>query len=393
MDVGFAITKSTRGSNRGYIVRMSRGLGVVGCVTILAIAGAAHAQDAPEPLAVAYEAPEGCPAADAFFREITARTTRARAAQPNERARVMHVVVAKQGEEYAGRLWIQDANASSTARSVSGKTCREVVGALALIGALSVDPRASTAPIAASPLATSPSATEPATAAGSQPGAAASKDAPRAPDAPAQPTEPTAPAPIVTPPSAPASDRAASQPGRASRPGTRGRLEVGAQVEVATFAGAVPSGRLFGDLSIGPRDGLFAPAVRLAVTRSLDVDRAAAIGGATLRWTTGALDVCPIRIALAGPLALRPCAGGTFGVLDASGTGIAGSVSRTRPWATLSAQARLVWEPLTWLDVELEAGVIAPLYRESFLFTPSVAVYEAPAVAFLSRAGLGVRFP
>ena len=63
------------------------------------------------------------------------------------------------------------------------------------------------------------------------------------------------------------------------------------------------------------------------------------------------------------------------------------------PWLTLSALTRFVWEPLAWLDVELEAGVIAPLYRESFFFAPSVSVYEAPALAFLSRAGLGLRFP
>ncbi len=119
-------------------------------MVVLAIARAAHAQqEAPEPLAVAYEAPDGCPTSSAFFREVSARTTRARAAQPNERARVMHVVVTKRGEEHSGRLWIEDASTASTARSVSGKTCAEVVGALALIGALAVDPRASTAPIAA----------------------------------------------------------------------------------------------------------------------------------------------------------------------------------------------------------------------------------------------------
>jgi len=72
----------------GYTVGMSRGLGIGACVAIVAIAGATRAQEAPEPLAVAYEAPEGCPTSEAFFREISARTTRARAAQPNERARV-----------------------------------------------------------------------------------------------------------------------------------------------------------------------------------------------------------------------------------------------------------------------------------------------------------------
>lgn len=363
-----------------YTVGMSRGLAMGGCVAILTIAGAAHAQEAPEPLAVAYEAPPGCPTSDAFFREIAARTTRARAAQPNERSRVMHVVVTKSGDQHLGRLWIEDASASSTARSVSGKTCSEVVGALALVGALAVDPRASTAPIAAAPIAAAPIATEP--------GAAPPPPPPA--DKPAE-VSPPPPAPPVPPPVAPPSPSRSGTDPLPSPP--RGRVEVGVQVEAAFVAGAVPGGRLFGDVSIGPRDGLFAPALRLAVARSLDVARTAAIGGATLTWTSVGLDACPLRLALARPVGLRPCVGGSAGVLDASGTGFAGTVSRSRPWLTLSALTRFVWEPLAWLDVELEAGVIAPLYRESFFFAPSVSVYEAPALAFLSRAGLGLRFP
>ena len=360
----------------GYTVDMLRGLAIGGCAAILTIAGTTHAQEAPEPLSVAYEAPAGCPASDAFFREIAARTTRARASKPNERARVMHVVVTKSGEQHVGKLWIEEANASSTARSVSGKTCSEVVGALALVGALAVDPRASTAPIAAAPIATEPVS-----------------DAPAPPPPPEKPAEasPPPPAPVVPAPVAPRTSSPSGDPPSASSP--PGRIEVGVQVEAAFVAGAVPSGRLFGDVSIGPREGLFAPALRLAVARSLDVNRTAAIGGATLTWTSVGLDACPLRVALARSVGLRPCVGGSAGVLDASGTGFAGTVSRSRPWATLSALARLVWEPLPWLDVELEAGVIGPLFRESFFFAPSVSVYEAPAIAFLSRAGLGLRFP
>jgi hypothetical protein len=355
-------------------------------VATLGIAGGARAQEAPEPLAVVYEAPDGCPTAAAFFREVSARTTRARAAQPNERARVLHVVVTRRGDEHAGRLWVEDANTSSTARAVSGKTCSEVVGALALIGALAVDPRASTAPIATAEAAREPTGDGPA-AAGSPP-AAASPEAPRPTDTP------TAPSELVTDSRGPDRGPAPPPPGTAPSPTrSRGRVEVGVQVEAAFVAGAAASGRLFGDLSVGPREGMLAPALRLAVSRSLDVDRSAAIGGATLRWTTLGLDVCPIRLRLMGPLALRPCGGGSAGVLDASGTGIAMSVSRSRPWASLSALGRLVWEPLAWLEIDVEAGVIAPLFRESFFFAPSVAVYEAPAVAFLSRVGFGLRFP
>jgi hypothetical protein len=173
----------------------------------------------------------------------------------------------------------------------------------------------------------------------------------------------------------------------------RGRIEVGAGVEVAYVAGAVLSGRVFGDVEIGPRGRVLAPAVRVAIARSADVDRSAQLGGATLRFTTGGLDVCPVRIAPAPAFALRPCAEVTAGVLQASGTGISATERRSRPWVSVAALARAAWEPVRWLVVEVEAGVIAPLFRESFFFEPGVPVYEAPRAALLGRAGLGVRFP
>jgi len=368
----------------GYTSPMSRGPSVGACLGVLAVLAVASVagaqQEPPEPLAVAYEAPDGCPSSDAFFREITARTTRARVARPGERARVMHVVVTRRGEEHVGRLWIEDAKASSTARSVSGKTCGEVVGALALVGALAVDPRASTAPVVVA-------APDGADVAGGSGPASAEKAVPPAPAREAAATKRDGE-------SARERDQPATSPPSTS-PGSsrRSRVEVGAQAEMAVVAGVVPSGRIFGDLSVGPREGVFAPSVRLAFARSLEVDRSAAIGGATLRWTAATVDLCPVRLILARPLAFRPCAGAGAGVLEASGTGFAGAVSRSRPWVTLSALGRLVWEPLAWLDIDLEAGAIAPLFRESFFFAPSVAVYEAPVAAFLGRAGFGVRFP
>jgi hypothetical protein len=165
------------------------------------------------------------------------------------------------------------------------------------------------------------------------------------------------------------------------------------QAEVGFVAGGVPAGRLFGDLEIGRQDRVFAPALRLAFGRSLDVDQADAAGGATLRWTLGAFEACPLRFALARPLAARPCIGVAAGALQAAGTGVNGAESRTRPWVALDAVGRLAFEPVAWLAIELEAGVVAPLYRESFFFEPGVTVYEAPTAAFLGRVGFAVRFP
>jgi hypothetical protein len=70
-----------------------------------------------------------------------------------------------------------------------------------------------------------------------------------------------------------------------------------------------------------------------------------------------------------------------------------GAESRSRPWVALTGVLRLAWELLPPLAIEVEAGVVAPLYRESFFFQPAVPVYQAPTLAFLGRAGMGLRFP
>src|SRR5688572_26556101 len=67
----------------------------------------------PEPIAVSYRAPEGCPDDASFLREITARTQRARAARADERARIMRVTISNAEGGYAGRFWIQDERGAS----------------------------------------------------------------------------------------------------------------------------------------------------------------------------------------------------------------------------------------------------------------------------------------
>jgi hypothetical protein len=165
-------------------------------------------------------------------------------------------------------------------------------------------------------------------------------------------------------------------------------------VEVSALADAVVSPRLFGEIALArDRSRLVAPSARLALARSLAVDRTPAVGRATLRWTTATLDLCPVGLALARTVAVLPCAGATGGVIDADGTDVNGAESRTRPWLTADVQGRLVWAPAALLSFEVEGGAIFPLLRESFFFLPGVPVYEAPVTAGFGRAGVAIHFP
>jgi len=181
----------------------------------------------------------------------------------------------------------------------------------------------------------------------------------------------------------------AGAPASTSTAVARPRIAVGAGGEINMVADVVPSLRLFGDLAI-ERPGAFAPSLRVALARSAMLERRAAIGSADIAFTTASLDVCPLRLDFAAPVAVRPCAGFAGGVLNASGAGIPNPTSRTRPWLATTATGRLVWAAAPVLELELEAGAIFPLYRESFFFEPSVPIYKAPPAAFVGRFGLAL---
>jgi hypothetical protein len=333
---------------------------LTGLSSILAASVAAAESAEPperEPLDVDYVAPEGCPGTDAFLREVLGRTERARPANAGELARVLHVRIEPGGAAFVGRLWIEDRAGATSPREVRADSCGEVVSALALVGALAVDPGASTT--------------------------ASVQDAPPSGEAVPPPPQTLGAAP---PPEAPR-----ERPGEEPLSGPT-RVAVGAGVELTTLAGPVLGARLFVDVDLGPR-GALAPAFRAGVSRSFDVTRTVPVGRATLAFTQVSLEGCPVRLTLAAPLSVRPCLGVTGGVLDASPTGPRAAQARVRPWFAGEAHARFTWMPARWVAFELEAGALVPLLRETFYFEPEIVVYRAPPVGFLGRAGLAVHFP
>ncbi len=358
----------------------------VALLLVVVVVGAgrlARADDADvvEPIRIAYDAASPtCPDDKAFFREIAARTNRSRlAASSGEKARVLHVaIVGASSSSFIGRLLIEDGGSWSSAREVRGVTCGEVVEALGLIAALAIDPRASTAPHAAA--------------------STAATSSPPSPPASSAPLPSTAPLPPPSPPpsSAPSSP-SSSAPPTAAAPRSELALSAGLGAEASFLADLVGSGRVFADLewrSSSKRVVRVDPSVRVAFARSLDVDRTPAVGTATLRWTVGSAAGCPVRLSFGDVITLHPCAEFTLGELDAEGGGVGvnGGASRGRPWASISTQGRAVWHVLgDRLRVELEAGGMTPLFRESFFFEPGVPIYEAPVFVGFGRLGLGVR--
>lgn len=341
----------------------------IAALAVLFGVGHALAADA-EPLALVYDAPSTCPGMAAFFGQITGRTSKVRAPSAGETARALHVRVAQSAGGFIGHLHFEDAGTKSSPRAVEGKTCGEVVEALGLIAALAVDPKASIA-LPAAPAAPAPAA-----------------DAEAPPPIDAAAPEPPPVAPVEPPP------ERHEPPGRPPPSmGNHLRFGVGVGIEGSSLAGFLGAGRLFVDVSARERSGaLLAPSLRGAFMRSLDAEQSPQVGSATLRWTVGALEGCPIRWELASMLSLRPCAAFAAGVVSADATGVTAARQRSRLWMAADLDGRLAWELLRYLDLELEVGVRAPLTRETFFFQPGVEVYQAPFAAVFGRIGAAVRF-
>ena len=115
-----------------------------GGVVAATVAAGAEAGAGPdeEPIRLAYQASAGCPTEADFVMRIRARTTRARVAWPGENARTFDVRV-DAGPPASGRVMVLDEDLPAGTRHVEADTCADVTDALAMVIALSIDPRAS----------------------------------------------------------------------------------------------------------------------------------------------------------------------------------------------------------------------------------------------------------
>lgn len=325
-----------------------------------------------EPLTLRYEAPAMCPDSAAFFEQVRARTTRVRAPKDGESARTLVVRIAPVGRGFVGHLHFEDAGTTTSPRVFEMSSCAEVIEALGLSAALAVDPSASTAPADSLPASLPPPSPPP-------------------PSSPPPPPPPPAP-----PPSTSVGPPIVAAPTPAERPTSRpldARFGAGIAVEAASLGTFIPSGRVFLEATMREHAPVFAPSLRVFVTRSLDVDQSPHIGTASMRWTTGGIDACPIRVPFASTLAFRPCLEAAAGTIAAQVSGVDAAKNRSRAWVTVDIHGRLSWELARFVALDAEAGAVAPLVRETFFFLPSTDVYQADTIGVFGRAGATVRFP
>jgi hypothetical protein len=241
--------------------------------------------------------------------------------------------VTEEDDGASGRLTIEGVDGELTQRTISARSCQEVIDGLAFITALAIDPQASALPGDSGP----------------------------------------------SPP--PPSHKPASV--------TAG-LVAGGYAMGAIAPSPLWGGRLGVELSAaGTR--LFSPAVRLLAQRAGHAGFDTDWGVAHITYTGAALEACPLRIGLVALLAVRPCFEAGIGVVDASGSEAPHPDSSSRGWAEIGLEGRLEWAIRATISVEVAGGYIVPLRRDRFLFGPNLVFHQVDAAGPMATLGLNIR--
>jgi hypothetical protein len=306
-----------------------------------------------------YSAPAVCPSSNEFVRQILGRSQRIRLADDSEPALVLSVVLTGEQGDLLGRMALRDGDGAETVRSVRGDDCAEVIGALALIGALLLDPEASAEPV--------PSGF---------------------PEPPAEPQSAPPPAaegeeslPLASPVPAPAPHRPLSSPAAERSAPLIAGFGVGGGLRYAIAPEAAFAMFVAVELSLDTRQlwqPLFSFGVHYADVGPFAVP---ATGQATFALVAARFAACPLRLPARGPLAARPCAFAELGSLSAAGGNTLDPQTHSLWWAAAGALARVEFVPHSSVITSVDAGIIAPLSRDTFYFAPDRVVHEVPPAA------------
>jgi hypothetical protein len=322
-----------------------------------------------EKIALVYDAVPGCPDRSRFADDLHDRTrTFEETSDPGTRS--FRVVLRRT----SATLTIDERDGSSSTRTITAATCEAAARALVLVAAQTIDP----SPNTSTDLATS---AEPST-----------KPEVAAPSPVDVRSKPNVASPLRV-------DSRAQDLPKPVDGTTDSKAEhaigFGIGGGVAGFAApaAIPVGRAFVEWR-WERRGPFVPSIRVSGSLSAPGEVASGATRSTFTWTTGRLDLCPVRAGrVHGPFVLDACAIGEAGRIAVDGTGADRLHQPRRPWAAAGALARGGWRLTQAFSLEIEGGAEAPLLREDFVYPSTGTVYRAPRVIALAGVWLAIRLP
>jgi hypothetical protein len=316
--------------------------GAVTCCVTLGWCSAARAQ-APG-LHVAYSAPPECPDRAEFLRQVELRLSKPAAQLKAHGEPRFSATMNQSGGAVQGTLVVIEPDGARSVRDVPGRSCTEVVAAMSLITALTLDPNASTAPL---------------------------------------PKRSRPPRPKPTTPPAPPTAR------------SRG-WQFGFGIDVGVATAVAPSAAPTLQPSVAFSDDaarIVAPAFRLSVMRSTGSTVQTRLGQAEFVWTAARLSVCPLKWPARSALELRPCAILDAGVLNGNGSKTNNPASAAARWLAPGLTLRLSYHPVAALSLELEGGATFPLQRDRFFFSPDVQAFHVPPAGVIGSVGVAAWLP
>jgi hypothetical protein len=315
---------------------------------LASVAVTSGARAAAERFRFVYRAPEGCPDERTFVERVAARIESTRlASQSDTGASTMAVDVSVRDTESSGRLEFVDSSGETVARTVSGRSCDEIVSGLALIAALAIEARVT--------------------------------------------TEPAAPPPAAEPPMLhPRLDEALAARPRDPFPPPRFGAGVLAGIE-SSLPGAAFAAGLYGEVA-------WREPLRFARIGARRVASDASVGNRTASFTlwSARVDACPLSFVLAPRLELPACAAFELGQLSGAGrtsAALPDPESDRILWGKFEASAGVRWEPTRFWIIEARGAAGFPLTRHKFVFRwPTDTVYEIPAAGWGLAIHLGAHF-
>ena len=335
-------------------------------------------------LHIEYSAPDGCPGEREFIDAVAMRTARFALVPAQGSPRTLEVRVSREANRMSGEITLAD-RGGVTHRAVTAATCSDVVSALALITALTID---------------------------ATPQGAVPTMGPVAPQLPPPPPPPPPPPDLPPAPSLPSPrERSVVSPASPERSSIAPRTRVAVErpetphLRVGVGGGMEALGFGAGGITFAPdvlvegayvRPSLLSPAARLEFAGSLPTSASAAVGtavgSAAFHWLLGRGQVCPVR-ARWWHVAIVPCAAFSAGSVSATASGVSQARSQTRPWLAADLAARLEWAVFRILSLDVEGGAAVPTRRYEFVFQPSPLLYQPPAVYPFGSVHAVLTFP
>jgi len=349
------------------------------------MAGLASAGDI-EPVRFRYDAPATCPDAEAFVKEVRARTARFQIVESGADLRSFEIRIAGAANRFSGTVRVVNSMGAVSTRTVDGDRCEDVARALALVTAISIDPKALAEPSVSS---TPPGDATTAPAPGVQ-GPAPAAAPPATPLA-------TVPPPWKPPEGRPTIATAAPQEAVAQQIPTPPRpwqltFGLGAFAQSLSAPGPVVGGAAYVGIAFDT-GRVWSPELRLGPAMAWSGDLNAGPGSASLAWIVARADACPLKWPASGPFAARPCVTADVGAVSASAVSVPNPQSHVRPWESLGVLALAEWWPSGPLFLDAELSLSVALQRDEFFIAPQRDVYQAPLFVPGGALDVGVHFP